>query len=395
MIKATQQQTKIHNRQLVLQTLYDQPLTSRANLARLTRLTRTTVSELVGELIAEGLVEEIGQGPSIGGKPPTMLNVVDNSRQIISVDLASNEFKGAVVNLRGQIRHQECLPVDNRDGDAALDLVYRLIDTLLRHTDAPVLGIGIGSPGLIDPQNGVIRYSVNLDWRDLPLARIIEDRYHLPVRVANNSQAAAMAEITFGSNRSEKNLIVLKVGRGIAAGIVINGKSYFGDGFGAGEIGHFVYEKDGEICRCGHRGCLETIASSEAILQKARRIMQANPGSLLHKFAQNPENLTLQDVVKAYQAGDQDMLLIIDEVANALGTVLANLVCAININTIIIAGMLTDLGEGFIHSIDKHIHQNAFTLLANQVHIQTSTLGRNIVILGVAAQLMQFELGLS
>jgi glucokinase-like ROK family protein len=395
MIKATQQQTKIHNRQLVLQTLYDQPLTSRANLARLTRLTRTTVSELVGELIAEGLIEEIGQGPSIGGKPPTMLNVADNSRQIISVDLASNEFKGAVVNLRGQISHQECLPVDNRDGDAALDLVYRLIDTLLRHTDAPVLGIGIGSPGLIDPQNGVIRYSVNLDWRDLPLARIIEDRYHLPVRVANNSQAAAMAEITFGSNRSEKNLIVLKVGRGIAAGIVINGKSYFGDGFGAGEIGHFVYEKDGEICRCGHRGCLETIASSEAILQKARRIMQANPGSLLHKFAQNPENLTLQDVVKAYQAGDQDMLLIIDEVANALGTVLANLVCAININTIIIAGMLTDLGEGFIHSIDKHIHQNAFTLLANQVHIQTSTLGRNIVILGVAAQLMQFELGLS
>lgn len=395
MIKATQQQTKIHNRQLVLQTIYDQPLTSRASLARLTRLTRTTVSELVGELIGEGLVEETGQGPSIGGKPPTLLNVIDNSRQIIGVDLASNEFQGAVVNLRGHIRHQTCLPVENRDGDAALSLVYNLIDTLLEHTDAPVLGIGIGSPGLIDPQNGVIRYSVNLDWRDLPLAKIIEDRYHLPVRVANNSQAAAMAEITFGSNRSARNLIVLKVGRGIAAGIVINGQSYFGDGFGAGEIGHLVVQKDGELCRCGNRGCLETIASSEAILQKARRAIQSNPNSVLKNISRNPECVTLRDIVNAYQQGDLDVALIVDEAANALGTVLANLVCTININTIIIAGMLTDLGPDFINAIEKHVRQNAFTLLADQAQINTSTLGKNIVILGVAAKLMQYELGLS
>jgi N-acetylglucosamine repressor len=395
MIKATQQQTKIHNRQLVLQTLYDQPLTSRANLARLTRLTRTTVSDLVGELIVEGLVEETGQGPSIGGKPPTMLNVVDNSRQIIGVDLASHEFQGAVVNLRGQIRQHACLAVENRDGDAALTLVFDLIDKLLKHTDAPILGIGIGSPGLIDPQKGIIRYSVNLDWHDLPLANLIEERYHLPVHVANNSQAAAMAEITFGSNRSAKNLIVLKVGRGIAAGIVINGQSYFGDGFGAGEIGHLVFEKNGDLCRCGHRGCLETIAGSEAILKKARQIIQSNPNSILSKQSRGGENVSHQAIIQAYQKGDPEVIRLINEVARVLGTVAANLVCAFNINTIILAGMLTDLGDDFIESIQNEVNQSAFTLLANQAHIETSTLGKNIVILGVAAQLMQFELGLS
>ncbi len=395
MIKATQQQTKIHNRQLVLQTLYDQPLTSRANLARLTRLTRTTISDLIGELIAEGLVEETGQGPSIGGKPPTMLNVIDNSRQIIGVDLASHEFQGAVVNLRGQIIHSACLAVEKRDGEAALSLVFDLIDTLLQHTSAPVLGIGIGSPGLIDPQNGIIHYSVNLDWHELPLAELIEKRYHLPVHVANNSQAAAMAEITFGSNRSAKNLIVLKVGRGIAAGIVIDGKSYFGDGFGAGEIGHLVFKKNGDACRCGHNGCLETIAGSEAILKKARQIILTNPDSALKKLARNPDRISLHDIVRAYQAGDREIIELIDEVTCALGTVIANMVCGFNINTIVIAGMLTDMGPVFIESIQKQVSQNAFSLLANQTHIETSTLGKNIVILGVAALLMQFEMGLS
>lgn len=395
MIKATHQQTKIHNRQLVLQNIYDQPQTSRANLARLTHLTRTTVSDLVGELIAEGLVEETGQGPSIGGKPPTMLNVIDNSRQIIGLDLASHEFRGAVVNLRGEICYHASLVVDNRDGEEALTLVFELINTLLSHTTAPVLGIGVGSPGLIDPRKGIIRYAVNLDWHELPLAKLIEERYHLPVHVANNSQAAAMAEITFGSNRYAKNLIVLKVGRGIAAGIVINGQSYFGDGFGAGEIGHLVFKEDGELCRCGHYGCLETIASSQAILNRAQKIINANPESILSKLVGNSENITLENIVKAYQQGDPDVKLLIDEVTSVLGAATANLVCSFNINQIVITGILTDLGQVLLDSIQKQISQKAFTLLADQAHIETSTLGKDIVILGVAALLMQFELGLS
>lgn len=394
MIKATQQQTRAHNRKLVLQTIYNQPQTSRADVARLTGLTRTTVSDLVGELITEGLVEETGQGHSIGGKPPTLLKFIDNSRYLIGLDLASHEFQGAVVDLRGQICSQICLPVGERNGKAALDLVYELIDQLLSDARAPIIGIGIGSPGLIDPINGIIRYSVNLGWHGLPLAKQLQDRYHLPVYIANNSQAAAIAETTFGANRDISNLVVVKIGRGIAAGIVINGEPYFGEGYGAGEIGHLVVKDQGDLCRCGHRGCLETIASSNAIIKHAQQIALQNADSKLNALTSSPEQITLEIIFKAYQEGDPQVVALIDDVIMYLGTAIANLVCSLNIKQIVIAGIITDLGDGLINALQQQISRQALAHLTNETHVEASKLGKNIVILGVAALLMQRELGL-
>ncbi len=178
-IKRNQQQTRAHNRQLVIQTIYDQCETSRMNVARQTGLTRTTVSDLVSELMAEGLVEETGQGQSNGGKRPTLLKFIDDRRCLISVDLASHEFQGAVVNLRGQIINKVSLHVGESKGEDALKLVFELIDKLIDLAVMPIIGIGIGSPGLVDPISGTIEYAVNLDWRDLPLAELIRERYEL------------------------------------------------------------------------------------------------------------------------------------------------------------------------------------------------------------------------
>ncbi len=394
MFKATQQQTRAHNRQLVLQTIYDQPETSRADIARKTGLTRTTVSDLVSELITENLVEETGQGHSIGGKPPTLLKFADNSRYLIGVDLASHEFQGAVINLRGQICYRTVLPVYDRDGEAALKLVYELIDQLIKHASAPIIGIGIGSPGLINPVNGIIRYSVNLDWRDLPLAKLVQERYNLPVQIANNSHAAAIAETTFGANRDGSNLVVVKIGRGIAAGIVINGEPYFGEGHGAGEIGHLVIKENGDLCRCGHYGCLETVASSRAIIKQAQKIASQNPDSLLNRLVDSPQQITLEIVLKAYQEGDFQVKELIDTVSGYLGMAIANLVSTLNIKNIVISGLLTNLGEPLINSLQEKISSHALASLADETHVEASVLGQDIVILGVAALLMQRELGL-
>jgi N-acetylglucosamine repressor len=394
MIKATQQQTRAHNRQLVLQTIYNQPQTSRVDVARLTGLTRTTVSDLVAELTHEGLVEEIGQGQSMGGKPPTLLKFIDNSRYLIGIDLATDEFQGAIVNLRGQIIHKVCLPVQKRNGENALSLVYALIDQLLQQAPTPIIGIGIGSPGLIDPIGGTICLSVNLDWRNLPLARLIHDQYNMPVHVANNSQAAAIAETTFGANRDARNIIVIKIGHGISAGIVINGESYFGDGFGAGEIGHVVVKENGELCPCGHYGCLETVASSYAILKKAQAIARHNPASILNQLAGEPEQITLEMIRQAYQQGDTEVITLIEEVSGYLGVAIANLVCAVNIKKIMIAGIITDLGDIMINALQQQVSRYALSFLSDETHIEPSALGKDIVILGIAALLMQRELGL-
>ena len=191
--KATSKQTKAYNTRLVLRTIYDHDRISRADIARATGLTRPTVSDAVAGLSRRGLVEEVGQGPSAGGKPPILLSVIDDSRHAIGIDLASDEFRGAVVNRRGEIRHRASLPLDGRDGEVALERVYELVDHLLSATGSPLLGIGIGTPGLMDPTKGIVRRAVNLDWQDLPLRSLLKQRYGLPLYLANDPQVAALA----------------------------------------------------------------------------------------------------------------------------------------------------------------------------------------------------------
>ena len=271
--KATHAQTRQHNQRLVLRTVYDFGPISRAEVARSTGLTRTTVGDVVGELLDEGMVEEVGRGPSTGGKSPILLSIVGDARQVIGLDLGESVFSGALVNLRGEVRRVVELPVDGRNGDAALDLVFGLVDELLSESTSTPLGIGVGTPGLVDTRTGTIRWAVNLDWQDLPLGGLLHERYGLPSNVANDSQAAALAEYTFGAEgQRAENLVTIKVGRGIGAGLVLNGSLFQGDGFGAGEIGHVAVVDDGAACRCGRFGCLETVASSRAIATRAAEL---------------------------------------------------------------------------------------------------------------------------
>jgi N-acetylglucosamine repressor len=395
MKKATQQQTKTHNTRLILKTIYDQDEISRADIARLTHLTRTTVSDAVAELIEDGLVTEVGFGPSVGGKPPTLLSLVDDSRHLIGIDLADSEFRGGVINLRGKIRHRLSLPINDRDGDAALALVYALTDELVAAAaGSSLLGIGIGTPGLMDVQRGVVRNAVNLDWQNLPLGDLLEERYHLPVYIANDSQVAALAEYTFGERRSVSNLIVVKVGRGTGAGIVLNGQLHYGDGFGAGEIGHVVVVEGGERCRCGRFGCLETVTSTRTIVRRAQAIAKSNPHSILHQFAPRPEEINTSIVLQAFEAGEEALRPAIAEVARYLGMAVANLVGALNIQRIVIAGSVARFGQALLDPVIKEMEQRSLAALAGETRVEISSLGPDIVILGAAALLLTQELGL-
>ncbi|MBI1881594.1 MAG: ROK family transcriptional regulator [Chloroflexi bacterium] len=392
--KATHEQTKNHNKRLILKTIYDQPETSRADIARMTGLTRPTVSSNVAELIEEGLVEEVGQGQSEGGKPPILLSVVDNSRHLIAIDLADSEFQGAVVDLRGRIIHRECLPVNDRDGEAALEIVYELGDKLIAAAPPPLLGIGIGTPGLIDAQSGIVRKAVNLDWQDLPLRHLLKARYQLPVHIANDGHVAALGEYIFGQGRKTANLIIVKVGRGVIAGIVLNGRLHYGDSSGAGEIGHVKVVEGGLPCRCGHSGCLETVINSRAIVEQARIIAQTNPDSTLNHLAIGPDALTPEYVFQAFEAGDQTLQPIIAEVGRYLGLAVAHLVGVLNVQCVLICGAVARFGEPLLDPIRQEMRRRSLALLADQTYIGLSRLGQDIVLQGAAALLLANELEL-
>ena len=392
--KATRKQSKKHNRRLVLKTIYDRGEISRAGVARITDLTRPTVSSIVAEFIADGLVEEVGRTPSSGGKPATLLSVIDNSQHLIGLDLANSEFRGAVVNLRGEIHHRVSIPIQERDGEAALALVYQLLDELIESAGSPILGVGIGTPGLMDAKLGIVRTAVNLDWRDLPLGNILTERYGVPVYIANDSQVAALGEFTFGQHDDVENLAVLKVGRGVGAGIILDGDLYYGDSHGAGEIGHFKVVEGGEPCRCGHFGCLETISSTQAIVRQAQAVAISLPQSTLHRFVDTPEKITTDIVLEAFQAGDAALEGIVANAGRYLGFAAAGLVSILNIETVIIAGSAARFGSALLNPLKQEMQNRSLSPLAQNTSVAASQLGSDIVILGAAALLLHHELGL-
>jgi N-acetylglucosamine repressor len=367
MQKATRQHTRQHNRSLILRTIFAQNLVSRAELARVTNLTRTTVSEIVSILIEEGLVEEVGMGESMGGKTPILLSVVADSRYLIGLNLAQDKFIGAIVNLCGEIKEIVEAPVPDGNGQKALAVVYQIIDQLLKKKIRPIVGIGVGTPGLVNTRQGVVVNAVNLDWRDLPLGQLLEKKYRLPVSVLNDSQAAAIGEFVYGADHgSAENLVVLNMKHGIGAGILINGRLFQGDGGGAGEIGHVMVKPDGDLCRCGKRGCLETVSSSRAVL------------TLL--------NLpSLDAALQAFNAGEPDAVKVVSDAARCLGLSLANLIGTLNIQKIVLTGDMPRFGAAWLDIVNQSMRDAALTLMAEKTELQIGSLDFRACILGVSA----------
>ena len=374
--KATHQQTRAHNQQLVLRTIYEGGSPSRADVARLTGLTRTSVSDLVSDLLMTGLVAEAGRGPSSGGKAPILLRVVPDARLLIGLDLAEAAFSGAVVNLRGGIVRAVSLPLEGRDGQAAVDLVFQLIDELASGVTQPLLGIGIGAPGVVDSERGVVRWAVNLGWADVELGRLVRERYRLPVAIANDSQAAALAEHTLGSGEIFEDLVVIRVGRGIGAGVILSGQLYQGDGFGAGEIGHTTMIDGGDLCRCGRRGCLETVASMRALVEQAGAAGDA-------------------ELVAAFHAGDEPARSAVLAGARALGLAIGGLIGALSVRRFALIGSALAFGPDWLQEIRKTAQRSALPLLSDHVVVDFGEVHDDVVVLGASALLMSNELGLN
>jgi N-acetylglucosamine repressor len=390
--KATHQDTREHNVRLVMRALAGLGPISRADIARRTDLTRTTVSDVVNQLAAAGLVQEIGRGPSSGGKAPILLQIPRDARQLIGVHVGEGQVRGAIVNLAGEISHREQLTLEGRDGDDALHRLEELLDRLLVVAAQPPLGVGIGTSGLVDTNAGTVRWAVHLDWRDLHLAARLRSRTGLPVYVANDSQAAALAEWTFGGHTPARGMIVIKVGNGIGAGIIIDDRLYQGDSSGAGEIGHVSVVANDVRCRCGRTGCLETIASLRAVDGRIQAVAHG-PDERPEPSSNDPG--ALERSLDAYLTGDEQVRGIVIEAGRALGRMVGYLVGALDIHDIVLIGSMTAFGDPWLDAVRNEAQRSALPLLFDSTRIGLGRLGSDIVELGAAALLMTAELGLS
>jgi predicted NBD/HSP70 family sugar kinase len=378
--KATHAHTRAHNASLVLRALYDLGPISRADIARLTGLTRTSVGELVADLERDGLATDVGRGPSTGGKQPTLVALRDDARTVITLDLGERTFTAALANLRGELTTRRHRTLEGTDGEAALELVHQLIEDVRREADSPILGIGVGTPGIVD-RDGTIRWAVNLEWQDLPLATLLQDRHGLPTVVANDGRAAALATYLFDGSTRPTNLVVVRVGRGVGAGLILRDELFSGDGDGAGEIGHVVVDPDGVECHCGRFGCLETLASAPAILREAA--------------AAGLDILSIEALARAADGGDARALGVIRAGGRAIGAAIAQLTGALDVERITILGTVTALGSPWFDAIRDEAGRRSLGPLARGMRIEDGGTGADVTLLGAWALLLTRELALT
>ncbi len=393
--KATREQTKLHNKRLILKLVYDQKLISRADVARATHLTATTVSTAIAELMAEGLVEEVGSVSTDRGKPPILIQLIKDAKLVIALDLSRNVFRGALLNLRGEVKYQLDVAVENRTKEEALALVYQLIDDLLAQSPIPVMGIGIGVPGIIDIDRGYLHQAVNLGWYNLPLRELLVQRYKLAAMVVNDNQAVVLAEHHFGQHQKQQHLVVIRVGNGIGAGMLLNNQLL--QSHGVGEIGHVMVQENGELCSCGNYGCLETVISNRAVIKQAQSIARQNPASLLNQFASSPDAITIDSIIQAIAAGDTTLQPLIEVVGQHLGSAIANLIGVLGMTKILLAGRVAQFGQPLLEIVKQEVCKRSLTARLDPPVIDLVTIRPNIsdtIVLGAATALLADQLGL-
>lgn len=379
--KATTHERRRRNLEVALQCVYREDFTSRAHIARLTGLTRATVSELVSQLMEAGIVKEVGPGASSGGKPPTLIELNARGREIVALDLSRQPFRGALVDLAGKIRRRATAGNGRVKGQDGVREASRLVGTLLEAATSPILGIGIGTPGIVDVEGSVVE-AVNLQWHGVPLQQELAARFDLPVRVANDAHVAALAEF---DSRHGTNLVVVKIGVGIGGGIVVNGRLYSGDRPAAGEVGHIRVAENGILCTCGNSGCLETVASVPSILRRAAAIagIEADPDG-------SPP-ADLEELVGAL--GEDAMRQAVTDAGRSLGSVLAHIVAILDIHRIVVALELPGWEDDLLEVLRAEVAARVLPDLSSVVELSSTTRGPDLVIAGAAALVLRDQLG--
>lgn len=334
-------------------------------------MTPATASDLVDELIDTGLVIEAGTGPSAGGKPPKLVAPNPEGRSIIALDISSSLFQGAVVDLSGELLTTKAVP--GAVGDAAIETVIDMVTNLAEESPAPLLGVGIGTPGVVDPSSGVVT-SANLDWRQAPLATRLGEHTDVEVHITNDAQAAALHEYSVHAP-AVTSLALVQVGRGIGTGHVLDGHLFHGENSATGEIGHVRFDDDGRPCTCGNTGCLETQASMSALLETAGGDQTLTHGRI------------------AEIASDPKMSDLIEAAAIALGRGLAPMVALLANREIVLWGEVTSLNEQYRETVEREIRNRVLPFNTDQIRVRFATAGSDAVIRGAAALVLSSQLG--
>lgn len=381
------------NRTLILNIIREEGAISRAAIARRTRLSRSTVSSIVSELLDARLVHEVGQGRSSGGRRPILLNFNDNAGYVVGVDLGATHVIILVANLRGEV-------VARTEADFAVSLgpevglprIVQIVRQCLDQASVPierVQGVGMGVPGPVEYAEGrVVAPPIMPGWHGVPLRDLLSQELGVPVYVDNDANLGVLSEHCHGAGQGYANLAYIKVGTGIGCGLILGGHLYRGEVGSAGEIGHVTIDENGPPCKCGSYGCLESMAGGPAIALRAQQAIRA--GQLTALSAVQPvESITARDVALAAQKGDKLAQQLFAEAGKHIGVALASLANLLNPGLIIIGGGVAQAGRLLLDPIRRTLEQRALQPVAQSTRLVQSAIGRDASALGAVDLALQ------
>lgn len=377
---------KSMNKSIILNKIRKDGPISRAQIAKETELTPPTVGNIVKELIEEQLIIEGKQGTSQGGRKPTMLVVNTSGFYIIGVDVGPKEIDFIISDLSGKIvDHAKTEIIADIDEKQFITMLQDGIQSLLEHfSELEVIGIGIAMHGVVDAEAGQSLFAPNLNLRNIPIKQLLEENFQVVVKVENDARSLALGEAWFGKHDAVKSMIAVNIGRGIGAGIIIDGKLYHGENGIAGEIGHMTLDIHGEKCECGSTGCLQTVASGPSLVNKAKQRLAQGEESIL-----DPSSLTGSTIHVAAINGDVLSSQLFIETGTYIGIALTNLIHMFNPSKIVISGGVSKAGGFILDPIKETVSERAITEQAQQTQIVISELGEYGSALGAIALILQ------
>lgn len=365
---------------------------SRSEIAARAGLSRAVVAQRVNELLSRGLLAE-ADAPSTGGRPPRRLQFVADSGYLLVADLGATHVDVAVSNLAGEIRGHYGEPADIAAGpDAVLDRVEELF-AIVSRTAQPrgcVWGIGIGVPGPVQFSTGrPVLPPIMPGWDGYPIRERFANRFGVPVWVDNDVNAMALGEWRAGIAQWYTNVIFIKVGTGIGAGIIGDGTIHRGAQGCAGDVGHIQVSNDrAVVCRCGYIGCLEAVAGGAAIARQGEELGRSGESAQLAAVLEEKGAITAEDVGRAAGFGDAACVELLQRSGRLVGQMLAGLVNFFNPSLVVIGGGVANSGVQYLASIRETVYGRSLPLATRDLQVQLSSLGAAAGVTGAAAMVL-------
>ncbi|MBW2509206.1 MAG: ROK family transcriptional regulator [Deltaproteobacteria bacterium] len=375
-----------HSR-LILNLLWTEREISRADLARRTSLSRSTVSAIVSDLLSTNLVKESHAGVSSGGRRPILLQFQDDSSFIIGLELGATHVSCVLTDLRCSVRASWSAPAPVRDDpEGALQKMTMAVRAVLDAGGVPssrVVGIGVAVPSPVDRERpGELLPLILPKWKGYDIASHLEDFLLRPVFVDNDANLGALAELWWGAGSSAKDLAYIKVATGIGAGLIINGRIFRGSSGIAGEIGHTSIDPNGPQCICGLRGCLATLIGTPALLKRAKDALRASGSN-------RPAPTSIDELVNAALEGEPTAVELMQYTGHQLGIGIANMLNLLNPEMVVLGGGIARAGDLVLDPVRETIRGLSLPASISNTEIRTTGLNEWGIAVGAATLVLQ------